>query len=68
MDKALEDSSEGVPNALPRQSLGYVLLKEGSLTESMSSRAQVARSRRQQTELVTTKPGLQADGGEEEVK
>lgn len=68
MDKALEDSSEVIPNALPKQSLGCVLLKEGSLTESVSSRAQVARSGRQQTELVITKPGLQADGGEEEVK
>ena len=53
-----------VPNALPRQPLAYMLLKQRSPTESLSSRAQVARLGRQQIGLAITKPGLQADGGE----
>ena len=50
-----------VPKSLPNQLLGRMLLKEGILSESMSSRAQVARSRQQGTEWVITIAG--AAGG-----
>lgn len=50
---------------LPNQTLRHKLLKEGVVTESMSSRAQVTREQQQHTELAITTEGLRVGGGGE---
>lgn len=61
MRKSSSRAMDKVPKSFPNQLLGRMLLKEGLLSESMSSRAQVARSRQQGTDLVITVAG--AAGG-----
>lgn len=54
-DKGLRGQLRGCPSStLPRQTLGYKLLKEEVVTESMSSRVQVTREQQQQMELAIT--------------